>query len=46
MTSAEQSELVRLRRERRRLEIENEILRRAGACFASGRSQNDLPAGP
>src|SRR5690606_31053855 len=33
-TSAEQSELVRLRREKRRLEQENEILRRAAADFA------------
>ena len=35
MTSAEQSELVRLRREKRRLEMENEILRSAAAYFAS-----------
>ena len=35
MTSAEQSELVRLRREKRRLEMENEILRRAAAYLAS-----------
>ncbi len=34
-TSAEQSELVQLRREKRRLEMENEILRRAAAYFAS-----------
>jgi len=34
MTSAEQSELVRLRREKHRLEMENEILRRAAAYFA------------
>ena len=34
-TSAEQSELVALRREKRRLEMENEILRRAAAYFAS-----------
>ena len=33
-TSAEQSELVQLRREKRRLEQENEILRRATAYFA------------
>jgi len=33
-TSAEQSELVQLRREKRRLEMENEILRRAAAYFA------------
>jgi transposase len=35
-TSAEQNELVQLRREKRRLEMENEILRRAAACFAAG----------
>ncbi len=35
-TSAEQSELVQLRREKRRLEMENEILRRAAAYFAAG----------
>ena len=34
-TSAEQSELVALRRDKRRLEMENEILRRAAAYFAS-----------
>jgi len=34
-TSAEQSELVQLRRDKRRLEMENEILRRAAAYFAS-----------
>ena len=34
-TSAEQSEVVQLRREKRRLEMEIEILRRASACFAS-----------
>jgi transposase len=33
-TTAEQSELVQLRREKRRLEMENEILRRATAYFA------------
>jgi transposase-like protein len=33
-TSAEQSELVQLRRKARRLEMENEILRRAAAYFA------------
>jgi transposase len=33
-TSAEQSELVQLRREKRRLEQENEVLRRAAAYFA------------
>jgi transposase len=34
ITSAEQSELVALRREKRRLEQENEVLRRAAAYFA------------
>ena len=33
-TSAEQSEVVQLRRDKRRLEQENEILRRATAYFA------------
>ncbi|RBY78253.1 IS3 family transposase [Blastococcus sp. TF02A-26] len=35
-TSAEQNELVQLRRQMRRLEMENEILRRAAAYFAAG----------
>jgi transposase len=34
LTTAEQSELVQMRREIRRLEMENEILRRAAAYFA------------
>ena len=34
LTTAEQTEAVRLRREIRRLEMENEILRRAAAYFA------------
>ena len=34
LTSAEQSEMVQLRRKARRLEMENEILRRAAAYFA------------
>lgn len=34
LTTAEQSELVQLRRDRRRLEMEHEILRRAAAYFA------------
>jgi transposase-like protein len=35
-TSSEQSEVVQLRRKMRRLEMENEILRRAAAYFAQG----------
>lgn len=35
-TSSEQSEVVQLRRRMRRLEMENEILRRAAAYFAQG----------
>jgi transposase-like protein len=35
-TSIEQTELVQLRRDKRRLEMENEILRRAAAYFAAG----------
>ena len=38
-TSTEQTELVQLRRDKRRLEMENEILRRAAAYFA----QSSLP---
>ena len=34
LTSAEQAEVVQLRRDKRRLEMENEILRRAAAYFA------------
>lgn len=34
LTTAEQAEVVRMRREIRRLEMENEILRRAAAYFA------------
>jgi transposase len=34
LTTAEQAEVVRLRRDNRRLEMENEILRRAAAYFA------------
>ena len=34
LTTAEQAELVQLRRDKRRLEMENEILRRAAAYFA------------
>ena len=33
-TTAEQAEIVQLRRDKRRLEMENEILRRAAAYFA------------
>jgi transposase len=34
LTTAEQDEVVKLRRDNRRLEMENEILRRAAAYFA------------
>lgn len=34
LTSAEQAEIVQLRRDKRRLEVENEVLRRAAAYFA------------
>jgi transposase len=34
LTSAEQGEIVQLRRDKRRLEMENEVLRRATAYFA------------
>jgi transposase len=42
LTSAEQAEIVQLRREKRRLEMENEILRRAAAYFA----KEQLPKEP
>ena len=35
LTTAEQAEVVALRRDKRRLEMENEILRRAAAYFAA-----------
>ena len=35
LTTSDQAEMVRLRREKRRLEMENEILRRAAAYFAA-----------
>ena len=34
LTTAEQTEIVQLRRDKRRLEMENEIMRRAAAYFA------------
>jgi transposase len=34
LTTSEQNEIVQLRRDKRRLEMENEILRRAAAYFA------------
>ncbi len=46
LTSADKKELAQLRRDKRRLELEVDILKRAAAYFA-GRtsSQTDLPAG-
>ena len=47
LTSAEQAEIVQLRRDKRRLEMENEILRRAAAYFAQDAPPKmNLPAGP
>ncbi len=40
LTSAEKCELAQLRRDKRRLEMENEILKRAAAYFAR---ENVLP---
>ena len=45
LTSSEQSEIVQLRRDKRRLEMENEILGRAAAYFAKD-ARSDVPAGP
>ena len=46
LTTTEQEEVVRLRRDVRRLTMENEILRRAAAYFAKDAAQNEVPAGP
>ena len=45
-TSSEQNELIQLRRDKRWLEMDNEILRRAAAYFAASSLPNELPAGP
>ena len=45
-TSSEQNEPVQLRRDKRRLEMENEILRRAAAYFSASSPHNELSAGP
>jgi transposase len=46
VTTAEQVEVVQLRRDNRRLEMENEILRRAARTSLGTSSQNEVPAGP
>ena len=47
LTTSEQSEVVQLRRDKRRLEMEVEILRRATAFFAREHlPKNDVPVGP
>ncbi len=47
LTSTEQVEVVQLRRDKRRLEMENEILRLAAAYFAKDTPpKNGVPAGP
>ena len=45
LTSTEQQEIVQLRRDNRRLTVENEILRRAAAYFAKDAPQSEVPAG-
>ncbi len=39
LTTTEQAEIVRLRRDKRRLAMESEVLRRAAACFAASSLQ-------
>jgi transposase-like protein len=46
LTTTEQSKSIPLRRTNWRLEMENEILRRATALSLHRRSQNDIPTSP
>jgi transposase len=46
LTTSAQAEILQLRRDKRRLEMENEVLRRAAAYFAKDALLNDVPARP